>query len=309
MAKQALDESTDALTVNSGGLKDNTAAKEANKLATERTNEINDLYRIMTGNATQATIELERQIREATAAFGKMGVASGFSKQEIADLRLELFLANDILRDSQRSISGTSTELDGMTEAARRTWEAMQKLGTKLPGQAGGPPPGEYEGEGGAERFAEEQGWQVSAKGRTQEKHAKEVLGQIVNEQGGIWAGKGNMSGWVKEFMMSSAGTGLAAGFDESVVNAAIKDFEIADANAAQGLSGIVPGGFPNDSFLIGATSGERVNITPAHKIGNGGGGIIINSVNVMGVQTESQLYDAVVRAARQRGRAFAKVM
>jgi len=115
------------------------------------------------------------------------------------------------------------------------------------------------------------------------------------------------MSGWVKEFMMSGAGTGLAAGFDESVIDAAIKDQEYAHAQGAHGLSGVVPGGFPNDSFLIGATSGEHVQVTPAGR-GNGGG-MVINNLYLTGVQTDSQLFDAVTRVARQRGRAFAKVM
>ena len=108
---------------------------------------------------------------------------------------------------------------------------------------------------------------------------------------------------------MSGAGTGLAAGFDESVIDAAIKDQEYEHAKGAHGLSGIVPGGYPNDSFMIGATSGESVNITPAHMRGRGGGGMVINTVNVYGVQTSSQLFDAVTQAARQRGRDFAKVM
>ena len=303
-----LAELTDGLTANTGGLRDNTAAKEANRLATERANEITDAYRIMTGAATVDTIALEKQIRAATEAFKKQGEASGFSAEEIANMSFTLLGMNDILREQTRITRSNVTALHGMTEAAKRSWLELSKLGTVMPGMRGGAPPGEFEGPGGAERFAQEQGWQVSAKGRTQEKHAKQVLGQIVAEQSGVWESGGDMSGWVKEFMMSGAGTGLAAGFDESVVNAAIQDLEIQKANAAQGLSGIVPGGFPNDSFLIGATSGERVNITPAHMRG-GGGGMVINNVNVYGVQTSSQLFEAVTQAARQRGRDFAKVM
>jgi hypothetical protein len=111
--------------------------------------------------------------------------------------------------------------------------------------------------------------------------------------------------------MKSAAGTGLAAGFSDAQIQAGLigaRD-RLANENAAQGLSGIVPGGFPNDSFMIGATSGESVNITPVHMRGRGGGGMVINNVNVYGVQTDSQLFAAVTRAARQRGRAFAKVM
>ena len=310
-SKNRLADLTDGLRVNSGSLRDNTAAKEANRLATERINGINDLYRIMTGDATQATIALERQIREATAAFGKMGEASGFTEGEIAGLRFELFLANDILRDSQRNISGTSKRLDGMTEAAKRSWEAMRKLGTKLPGQVGGPPPGEYEGKGGAERFAEEQGWQVSAAGRDAETHSADVWFDLAKRHSLDLHSAHATQGWAQDFMKSAAGTGLAAGFSDAQIQAGLigaRD-RLANENAAQGLSGIVPGGFPNDSFMIGATSGESVNITPAHMRGRGGGGMVINNVNVYGVQTDSQLFAAVTRAARQRGRAFAKVM
>jgi hypothetical protein len=308
-AKKALDESTSALTVNTGGLRDNTAAKEDNRLATERANEITDLYRIMTGAATQATVDLEQQIDEATAAYSEMGDASGFTADEIANLRFTLLGMNDILREQTRVTTSNVSALDNMTEAARRSWQQLSELGTVMPGMRGGAPGGEYEGEGGAERFAQEQGWQVSAGGRDQEEHAKQVLGQIAAQHSGVWEGDGDMSGWVKEFMMSGAGTGLAAGFSESVIDAAIKDQEYAHAQGAHGLSGIVPGGYPNDSFMIGATSGESVNITPAHMRGRGGGGMVINTVNVYGVQTSSQLFEAVTQAARQRGRDFAKVM
>ncbi len=38
---------------------------------------------------------------------------------------------------------------------------------------------------------------------------------------------------------------------------------------AASGVSGIVPQGFPSDSFLLPVQSGERVDITPTHKVGD----------------------------------------
>ena len=40
-------------------------------------------------------------------------------------------------------------------------------------------------------------------------------------------------------------------------------------ASFAGGVSGIVPPGFPNDSFPIMVQSGERVDITPTHKVGD----------------------------------------
>ena len=302
--KQELRDST-------GVIDDNTAALAENADGTERNQELKDQYALASGRATVATILLEGQIRAATEAFVAEGVASGYTAQQIANMRVQLDAATGALRGGASAANAGASALDNYTVSARAAWEAAQRLGSRGPGQVGGPPPGEYEGEGGAERFAEEQGWQVSAAGRDQEEHAKQVLGQIVAEQSGVWESGGDMSGWVKEFMMSSAGTGLAAGFDESVVNAAIQDLEIQKANAAQGLSGIVPGGYPRDSFLIGATSGEHVQITPQNMMrGAGmGGAMVINTVNVFGVQTDSQLFDAVTRVARQRGRAFARVM
>ena len=79
---------------------------------------------------------------------------------------------------------------------------------------------------------------------------------------------------------------------------------------AAHGANFMVPPQHPNDSFMMGVSSGERVSVTPSHMLGGGnGGGLTVNTINVYGVQTASSLYEEVVKAARQRGRAFAKVM
>lgn len=45
------------------------------------------------------------------------------------------------------------------------------------------------------------------------------------------------------------------------------------DAGGANGLSMRVPAGYPNDSFIIGATSGEQVNIATPSQIKQGGAG------------------------------------
>ena len=79
---------------------------------------------------------------------------------------------------------------------------------------------------------------------------------------------------------------------------------------AAHGANFMVPSHYPNDSFMMGVSSGERVTVTPSHMLGGGnGGGMTVNTINVFGVQTASALYEEVVKAARQRGRAFTKVM
>ena len=292
-------------------VKDNTAAFAERALELARNTELSDAYRLMTGKATEEILAMEKQLEAATDAYLEHGEASGFDAMMIGNMRVQLDLATDILRDNESAIKSNKSALDSYSVSARKAWEASQMAGTKGPGMIGGPPPGEYEGEGGAERFAQEQGWQVSAAGRTAEAHSADVWIDLAKRHKLNLDSAHATQGWAQDFMKSAAGTGLAAGFSDAQIQAGLagaREF-LANENAARGLSGIVPGGFPNDSFLIGATSGESVNITPAHMAGQNGGGIVINSVNVMGVQTESQLYDAVVRAARQRGRAFAKVM
>ena len=79
---------------------------------------------------------------------------------------------------------------------------------------------------------------------------------------------------------------------------------------AAHGADFMVPPHYPNDTYMMGVSSGERVSVTPSHMLGGGnGGGLTVNTINVYGVQTASSLYEEIVKAARQRGRAFAKIM
>ena len=87
-----------------------------------------------------------------------------------------------------------------------------------------------------------------------------------------------------------------------------ITDFDESMVGLQHGGSFTVPSGYRNDSFLMGVSSGERVSVTPAHST-RGGGGMVIQNLNVYGVQTDSELFESVVRAARQRGRDFARVM
>lgn len=80
------------------------------------------------------------------------------------------------------------------------------------------------------------------------------------------------------------------------------------DAGGASGLSMVVPPGYPNDSFKIGATSGEQVDIlTQAQQRTSGGMNvnIVINGAN----QSPQAIAQAVIaqlnrsmRAARQSG-------
>lgn len=86
----------------------------------------------------------------------------------------------------------------------------------------------------------------------------------------------------------------------------------------ATGLHGIVPPGYPNDSYYIRATSGERVDVTPAgHSIGGRGGGgnvifgdIIINALPGMDAEAVAR-YTSIaiekrVSASMRAGAAYA---
>lgn len=69
-----------------------------------------------------------------------------------------------------------------------------------------------------------------------------------------------------------------------------------AQSNFASGAQDfIVPPGYPNDSYRVGLTSGEVVNVTPAGQVGrenSGGGGSTFNvTINAPGA-TANQLYD-----------------
>lgn len=75
--------------------------------------------------------------------------------------------------------------------------------------------------------------------------------------------------------------------------------------NAAKGADFIVPPRYPNDTFTIGATSGERVTITPPGQMGMNGGGINIGSLTVNGTPSmnENQLADKVIRRIGREAR------
>jgi hypothetical protein len=92
----------------------------------------------------------------------------------------------------------------------------------------------------------------------------------------------------------------------------------------AEGTDGwrTVPGGYPNDSFLMGLTSGERFAVIPPGGGGmpalpmvsgasggsTGGGLVITGDVIINGVQNPQQFFEAVEREARARGKQFAVV-
>jgi hypothetical protein len=69
------------------------------------------------------------------------------------------------------------------------------------------------------------------------------------------------------------------------------------DAGGATGLDMTVPPGYPDDSFLVGVTSGERVSVTPAGDMGGG--------VSYVDASTHMHIYHtgAAVRTARTLAR------
>ena len=73
----------------------------------------------------------------------------------------------------------------------------------------------------------------------------------------------------------------------------------------ANGVSNfVVPQGFPNDSFMVGLTSGETVNVTPAGQRGGSGGTININIYSAISTPKDiaNQLKPALQIARRDLG-------
>ena len=115
---------------------------------------------------------------------------------------------------------------------------------------------------------------------------AYDAAGNVTGKVGSIMDDEGNIKDWAQPL------------FD------AIEGFE----GFQHGANFTVPAGFNNDSFLMGVSSGEHVKVTPSH-MNSGQGGLMIRNLNVYGVQTASELYEAIIQQARMRGKDFAKVL
>jgi hypothetical protein len=69
---------------------------------------------------------------------------------------------------------------------------------------------------------------------------------------------------------------------------------------AASGFSGVVPSGFPNDSFgPIWASSGESISIVPGGQKGNGGTNISV-SISVPAIDGRLSLKEVAYEVARE---------
>lgn len=227
--------------------------------------------------------------------------------------------SNSAIEASGDIVEGVSSSLSGYTSSLNSSAAAERNLASSVrdrlaaqgaqiaPGIGVVSASGELRAAKVGEEWEEVHGeWRSGAGGLREKQHIGKVIDDMVSRHG---FNPENPQKWGLDFLASEAGGGGVSFTRPELITEALEDRGFVQATAAKGISGIVPSGFPNDSFLIGATSGESVNITPAHKIGNGGGGLVIQNVNVYGVQTDSQLFSAVVRAAKQRGREFAKVM
>ena len=67
-------------------------------------------------------------------------------------------------------------------------------------------------------------------------------------------------------------------------------------AGYAAGGSGIVPPGFPNDSFPLMVQSGERVDITPTHKVGG-----TESALKKLGVGINNLIENGIINQGRQQ--------
>ena len=145
------------------------------------------------------------------------------------------------------------------------------------------------------------------AAGRKGWEHVRDVALDIKSRHQGAAQGD-ELAAWGGEFLRNMQTP--YGRYDESTIQEGLLAAGFSGIrNAVHGFDGVIPPGFPNDSFMMGVSSGERVSVTPAHSTNKGGGNITIQNVYVQGVSTESQLYEKVQAAARQRGRDFARVM
>jgi hypothetical protein len=203
----------------------------------------------------------------------------------------------------QTSLSSTASKYNQVAKSAR---EALAAQGaTIIPDlgivSAGGNLRSAKVGEEWEEVHGE---WRSGAGGRFEEIHAEDVIRDMVTRHGFDPA---NPQQWGLDFLASQAGGGGTAFTRQESITNALSEV-VANPGAKHGANFIVPQGYQNDNYMMGVSSGERVSVTPAHST-SGGGGMVIQNLYLTGVQTDSALFEAIVRVARQRGRDFARVM
>jgi hypothetical protein len=117
-------------------------------------------------------------------------------------------------------------------------------------------------------------------------------LGQAISK---CWAEMGPL-GWIgSAFAVAANAAATAIIASETMPNFAL-------GTPPRGFT--VPQGYANDSYRIGVSSGEKVNVTPADRNGGEGGGnraVVHVHINAPGTPVE-MVRDAVVEGLRQTG-------
>jgi len=337
---------TDEFIKNTSAQNSNTRSTQENADATARNNAIKDTYRLLTGRATDATLAMETQIDSATEAFLLHGVASGYSASQIAQWQIELDGANSKLNkirtttnlntQSQiaynNAIAGSGAGAGGFTGsvsgdvAGGLGLKSMDKMRFEL-GEASGT---DFWNQA-SERDVMAEYYKLTQQAAKREPDWDAFYDQINQDR----AERGEDPISVKdvspidkakqlrdELESMEGGHGSIYSVNPETGKEEIKDWmaplfdAIADPDSPTGLfqgfqhgaNFTVPAGFNNDGFMMGVSSGEHVKVTPSH-MNSGSGGLMINNLNVYGVQTASELYETIIQQARMRGKDFAKVL
>jgi len=277
---------------NTGALKDNNAINEAGRV-------LRDAISVATGRQTEKQVALRLEQERWANVYA---TSTGPDREHAFNMAIATAVALDAEtqahRNLQSSLSSTASGYNQVAQSAREALAAQNA--TIVEGVGIVSAQGDLRAAKIGEEWEEVHGeWRSGAGGRDEEKHIANVIADMKKRHGFDPA---NPQQWGLDFLHSAAGGGGVAFTRPHLIKEGL------DAAAQHGANFIVPQGFQNDNFLMGVSSGERVSVTPAHST-RAGAGMVIQNLNVYGVQTDSELFESVVRAARQRGRDFARVL
>jgi hypothetical protein len=125
------------------------------------------------------------------------------------------------------------------------------------------------------------------------------IIGKLEGGKGGLSAGAGGGGGNLNWKRQEGIPEGTKEWEDASKMTH--KEWKAKyGINAASGFSGVVPSGFPNDSFgPIWASSGESISIVPGGQKGNGGTNISV-SISVPAIDGRLSLKEVAYEVARE---------
>ena len=280
---------------NTGALKDNNAINEAGRV-------LRDAISVATGRQTEKQVALRLEQERWANVYA---TSTGPDREHAFNMAIATAVALDAEtqahRNLQSSLSSTASGYNQVAQSAREALAAQNA--TIVEGVGIVSAKGDLRAAKIGEEWEEVHGeWRSGAGGRKEKEHIADVIKDMQQRHGFDPA---NPQKWGLDFLASQAGGGGTAFTNPENIKSAL---EAAAVGAQHGANFIVPQGFQNDNFLMGVSSGERVSVTPAHST-RAGGGMVIQNLNVYGVQTDSELFESVVRAARQRGRDFARVL